>query len=588
MPEDCPRQLVARGLGFVVPVLAVLALLATSQGDVPRTAGPDPVIVPTFNCLGIYWSPNGGGSEKTCEVRYRPARSRQWKEALPLWFDARNGEYRGSIVNLIPDTSYEVTLRLSGGSRVVTARTWSESFPVGRTVHLPEHSDRTLVMDQSGAPDGYVVYTHPQGKASIIDVAGREEQCIVIKASYVIVRGLTLKGGGTHGIRIEDGSHDVVMEECDISGWGQVEPDGWGHDYDAAVFARGSEIKRVVLQRNRMHHPRSDSNSWAEWRDTKDDGGYHPEGAQAVTFCSTGGNHVIRYNEVYSDEDHRFNDCLGGEENFSYAGFPNRDSDIYGNRLSHCWDDAIESEGGNSNVRIWGNYIDNTFVKIAIAGTSVGPIYIWRNVAGTSRASPLGTTDEDDRGPFLKAGGHGEYNGGKIYVFHNTLLQPPPGPGQRLPLGCNIGLSSYGGPMLDLTSRNNILQIKNEASASVEDSRKSVTNDFDYDLYNGEVRAAGAQEAHGVKGVPVYEAGSGGGRGKSKPAGRVAGKLPTNGFRFWLAPSSPGYDAGVRLPNFNDGYTGVAPDMGAHEAGTAPMEFGVDAYRTGAMKARSR
>jgi len=29
--------------------------------------------------------------------------------------------------------------------------------------------------------------------------------------------------------------------------------------------------------------------------------------------------------------------------------------------------------------------------------------------------------------------------------------------------------------------------------------------------------------------------------------------------------------------NHNDGFTGAAPDMGAHEAGTPPMQFGVDA-----------
>lgn len=50
--------------------------------------------------------------------------------------------------------------------------------------------------------------------------------------------------------------------------------------------------------------------------------------------------------------------------------------------------------------------------------------------------------------------------------------------------------------------------------------------------------------------------------------------------RFDLVPESPGYDAGLRLANFNDGYTGQGPDIGAHEAGTPAIEFGVDAYRT--------
>jgi hypothetical protein len=30
----------------------------------------------------------------------------------------------------------------------------------------------------------------------------------------------------------------------------------------------------------------------------------------------------------------------------------------------------------------------------------------------------------------------------------------------------------------------------------------------------------------------------------------------------------------VRLPNFNDDFTGAAPDMGAHETGKPAMKFG--------------
>ena len=48
--------------------------------------------------------------------------------------------------------------------------------------------------------------------------------------------------------------------------------------------------------------------------------------------------------------------------------------------------------------------------------------------------------------------------------------------------------------------------------------------------------------------------------------------------RFWLAQKSPGRDAGIALPNFTDGHTGAAPDIGAHEGDTPPMQFGVRAY----------
>ena len=49
--------------------------------------------------------------------------------------------------------------------------------------------------------------------------------------------------------------------------------------------------------------------------------------------------------------------------------------------------------------------------------------------------------------------------------------------------------------------------------------------------------------------------------------------------RFQLAPSSPGAGAGEPLPNFSHGYSGRAPDVGAHQRGAPPMRFGVGAGR---------
>ena len=37
-------------------------------------------------------------------------------------------------------------------------------------------------------------------------------------------------------------------------------------------------------------------------------------------------------------------------------------------------------------------------------------------------------------------------------------------------------------------------------------------------------------------------------------------------FDFALAAGSPAIDKGIPIPNVTDGFAGVAPDMGAHEA----------------------
>ena len=58
--------------------------------------------------------------------------------------------------------------------------------------------------------------------------------------------------------------------------------------------------------------------------------------------------------------------------------------------------------------------------------------------------------------------------GGKIYVLHNTMLQPPPPEGQERTLGGSPGLG-HGGPMLNTASRNNILHVSGDWSDSIND-----------------------------------------------------------------------------------------------------------------------
>lgn len=549
-------------------------IILTSLLMLRAITAAEPVSVSTFECIGLYWSPENGSENRECRVRYRPAGGTAWRSALPLWFDARDSQYRGSIVNLTPDTVYEIELSLTGTATVavITATTWTENFPIAQTIYLLAQSGTPLEITQSGSADGYLLYTAAEGSSAVIDVNDQADQCIRVHpdVAYVIIRGLTLKGGSRHGIRLQAGVHDIVVEGCDISNWGAIDSDGWGENYHSAVYAGdNTAVTRIVVQRNRLHHPRSDANSWAEYRALYNSA--HPRGPQAVCFKESSGNHVIRYNDVYSDADHYFNDALGGTENFSFQGFPNRDSDIYGNHISHAWDDGIESEGANANVRIWGNYIDRTFVKIAAAATAQGPLYIWRNIAGTSRKSALDpNSDTYERGPFLKAGGKEVggvwYGSGRSYVFHNTVLQAPPNGGQSYTLGCDGGIEASGGDLYNVISRNNILTNYKHWHTTFRDNTNSCTNNFDYDLYNGEIAnqcAGNVHQAHGValsgNALPIFD--------------------PANGEgEFALQSGTPGFDAGVLIPNFTDSYDGAAPDMGAFEANAAPMEFGVNAY----------
>src|SRR5512140_3576062 len=99
-------------LGMMAVCAEPPVLVKPTSGS-PQSATPRAVC--TFASIGLYWTPAGGADGKTCRVRYRPAGAPAWRDAPPLWFDRRIGEYRGSIVQLQSGTAYEVRLELPGG-----------------------------------------------------------------------------------------------------------------------------------------------------------------------------------------------------------------------------------------------------------------------------------------------------------------------------------------------------------------------------------------------------------------------------------------------------------------------------------------
>lgn len=520
-----------------------------------QEATTGPTAIPTFHCVGLYWSPVGGGTNKEVVVRFHAAGESVWREGLPMRYnpiantDEDLADYRGSIVGLKPGTSYEVELKLTDGSAAtnLTAKTWSETFPPGEIV-VVSNRETPLEIKQSGSAEKWRVY---DGKGATIDVRHLHDACITVDASYVIIRNFTLKGAGNTNVPPEriigavriNGGHDIVIEDCDISDWGRLSPKtGFGVDYDAAIFSNRPEMKRLVVQRCKLHHPAFDGSNWYEPKYPT-----HSQGPQVISLFNTGGNHVIRYNECYSDMEHMYNDGIGGGSNGSYRGAPGHDSDIYRNLMSHCWDDGIEAEGGNRNVRIWDNYIEQSMMMIGNAATSIGPLYIWRNVVARSQWQP-----NSHGGYFLKMGyaGGDHWMTGHMYIFHNTIFRSD----EWLPTG------GLGGDRIvrHTVSRNNILHVREPRNWSASDNKQNVNNDFDYDLYNG--RAPAAHEKHGVKGEPIYVKGAGFNR-------------ETTTGNFQLADNSPGAGVAQPIPNFSG--ESRTPDIGAHQRGAPPIQYGV-------------
>ena len=130
------------------------------------------------------------------------------------------------------------------------------------------------------------------------------------------------------------------------------------------------------------------------------------------------------------------------------------------------------------------------------------------------------------------------------------------------PLGAGQGLSAPGGGQIltNTVSRNNIYHIWKSNWPSVA-SLGGSGNDLDHDMVNGTVAAYSGAEPNRITGTPKYAPGHG---WSAEGTGN-----------YQLAPDSPGYKRAVRIPNFNDAFTGTAPDFGAHESGTPPMKLGV-------------
>jgi hypothetical protein len=266
----------------------------------------------------------------------------------------------------------------------------------------------------------------------------------------------------------------------------------------------------------------------------------HPKGARAVFVRNTGGNHVIRYNEFTGGAGHYFEDGMGSAVNDDILGGYGPDSDIYSNRITGVWDDAIETEGGNRNVRLWGNYFDEVNNAFGLAPVLEGPVYLFRNVVYRTRHSIV---EGYRSGNFLKNDAPNNKSG-MIFILHNTVWAGPNGAG-----GVEIGVR--GNCLVNVFARNNIIRAVTAAYRS-ERCAEAKSNDLDYDLYTGDTWKNLDAEEFGVKKEAVYAA--------------------PNGLA--LANGTAGFDDGVTLPNMS---AVGRPDRGAQEAGAPALKFGLDA-----------
>jgi parallel beta-helix repeat protein len=392
-------------------------------------------------------------------------------------------------------------------------------------------------LSASGTPgfyaNGTALSVHLAGGANPATVPmtiSRQNVALTISGSFVYVVGLTLQhyglGDYAKAIYIRDGS-DNLVQGCRFL------------LNDLGIGIKGA-AHRNVIQDNEF----SDTIAGWTWEDVKDEGNLETGGVRLYSPVD-GRGLVIRRNKF-----HNFFDGLGICPESSAAA--SNETDLYDNESYDLGDDGVETDGQCVNVRIWGNHFHDSLAGISLAPVMGGPVYCLRNQIYLTGA---GKSEEGYTGlPFKFNSGDGD--SGAIYLLHNTVDAQRAG---------NDGFRIMSpGTWTKLFARNNVFAGTLHA---LENANPTQPADMDYDDLWGsgsdylcrwdglanprlatlaDYTAATGQEAHGMSQAPGFTA----------PATAD----------FTPAPGSPLIDRGLYIPGINDGYRGLAPDLGAIEA----------------------
>ena len=552
---------------------------------------PGEIVVepPTFHSLGVRWPVRGdANTNAVITVQYRRRGDATWKNALPLFRtdpqqvsdenEVSGGWlFAGSIVNLTPDTEYEVALSLidpdgGGVQRVLLMRTRGEPREPGMRVrhvvpaaaggggpgsgtaqdpfrglraaeaaaepgdlfllHAGVYAEGTWMIRHHGTPDRPIIYRGAADGETILDGGGQPRLINADRIAHVWLEGLTLRNADY--LFVGHWGNYFVIRHC------RLEVKGTGI---TAINGGYEESRGFVITDNVLQGP----TTWPRSR-----------GIEEITGVEiTGAGHVIAYNRMRN---------LGDGIHGNQAGRLSA-SDIYGNDIEGSTDDGIEADYSDTNVRVYRNRIVNVYSGISAQPSIGGPLYIFRNVIYNAIYSPFKL--------------HNDTSG--VLILHNTSLVSG-NPWRIDPAGELVG---------DTVTRNNLFL--GGGGPALYSTGHMVRCDFDSDGYgwpgsglgtllggfafwNGEMYStAEAARRSGLlyrqRGAVVLESKGNFASGLEIPS--------SSGKRFApeaidprLSPGSRAVDAGVPLANINDGYAGRAPDLGCCELGDAPLHYG--------------
>jgi hypothetical protein len=429
-------------------------------------------------------------------------------------------------------------------------------------------SDGTFFLTQSGTADKPIVIKAAGDGEVIFDGDGAHNLFNVMAANYNYFEGLTIRNTDIAflaGLKNITGSSGLTIKKCRFENIGRGIYTDWSGSKNFYI------ADNVFIGRNRSDFLMGwIGNTW------KNLPGFPNRMLSEFAVKVYGSGHVVAYNYVANFHD--------GIDHATYGdpdGTPNpiRDRlpvsiDFYNNDITNVDDNCIEADGAAHNIRVFRNRCFNDAHR-ALSTQPVfgGPVYFIRNLVY-----------------HVPEGGALKFMSGSsgILVYHNTLIAPA-----RWMLSAVSNLHFRNNLILGRSEVPEIFTVDTFTNYSTSDYNGFRPNEVagfsfmwnsppfvtraDYTSKREErkfktlqdfVRATG-QDKHSI--LIDYDAF----QKLSAPDPSDPRKLYTpDDFDFRLRPDSAAVDAGVRLPNVNDDFTGRAPDIGAYETGRPIPHYG--------------
>jgi len=538
---------------------------------------------PTIENLGFRWYIAGDSNRNaSVAVRFRKKGSRDWRHALPMLrvhHEIANQDYEpfrcgnlfaGSVMFLEPDTEYEVRFEMTdpdGGAapvKTVTAKTRSEPRgpanprvlhvypkthaeprPAGAflgvkaaydaakpgdvlLLHAGVYEEGKLTFAKSGEPTKPIIFRGAPNEEAVLQGPDlRTDLVDTCDANHLWFEDLTFRRANKaiFAGRGRAGTRGLVVRRCKIE---DVISGIWGNSKDCADWF----ISDCVLTgTNKTWFPRPRT--------------YMSPSHTGINVYGQG--IVVCYNRIS-----RFSDALA----IANHGPPSMDPkkqcvavDFYGNDLTWAQDDAVETDYGCHNIRVYRNRCTNAHTALSAQPTYGGPVYFIRNEAFGITALALKLHNycaglEIYHNSFLTAGqGFRSFEKWQNGILRNNLI---------------LGAHRYAMETGSITPY-----------TSLDYNGWRHTDDPDRFLkwYDGKTwvryptleafRQGTGYEQHGIQvDYDVF----------------VKAVMPEEGktvdvkdYDLRLKASVRAVDAGCVLPNVNDRFAANAPDIGCHE-----------------------